>query len=119
MTQDRSGRDVGGALLEQLQPFRADAVFEGRKACDVAARASQTLDEACANRIGDVREHDRHGARRSPQYPGSRTAWTEDDVRRQPNQFGCIFSSIILVSPGPTVVELEGLASLPAPLLQP
>src|SRR5258708_33829784 len=73
----------------------------------------------CANRIGDVREHDRHGARRSPQYPGSRTAWTEDDVRRQPNQFGCLFSSIILVSPGPTVVDLEVLPNRPAQLLQP
>ena len=35
----------------------------------VAARPRQALDEAGADRIGDVREHDRHGAGRLLQRP--------------------------------------------------
>ena len=57
--------------------------FETRKAGHVAARSSQTIDVACADRIGDVRKHDRYSARRSPQWPGTSTARGEDDVRRE------------------------------------
>ena len=41
-------------LLEQLQPFRTDAVFEVSKSGSVATRPCQALDQASANRIVGV-----------------------------------------------------------------
>jgi hypothetical protein len=63
VANDRSPRHARRDLLEQLQPFAADAIFEREKAGDVAARSRQSVDEAGADRIGNYREHDRHGAR--------------------------------------------------------
>ena len=55
-----AGRD----LLEQLEPFPADAVFVSGEPGGVAARLRQTLDEPGTDRIGDLHENDRHGAGR-------------------------------------------------------
>ena len=60
----RPSRHARRDLLEQLQPFSADAVFELGKTRGVAARTRQAVDEAGADRIGGLREHDRHGAGR-------------------------------------------------------
>ena len=65
--KDRRARHARRDLLEQLQPFPAQAVFELHEAGGVAARPRQALDEAGADRIGDIREHDRHGAGRLQQ----------------------------------------------------
>src|SRR5262245_64334500 len=46
-------------LFEQLQPFPAHDVFKRAKSGNVAARTGQTRDEPCADRIGNVGEHDR------------------------------------------------------------
>ena len=51
-------------LLEQLQPFPADAEFERDEPGGVAARPRQTINETGADRIDDNREHDRYGAGR-------------------------------------------------------
>ena len=64
IAKDRRVRHAGRDLFEQLQPFRADAVFELGKTGDVAARPRQARDEAGADRIRGLREHDRHGAGR-------------------------------------------------------
>ena len=55
-------RDIWCDLLEQLQPFRAQAVFELHKAGGVAAWPRQAPDEARSDRIGDDHEYDRRGA---------------------------------------------------------
>ena len=44
----------GAICFEQLQPFPAQAVFEHRETSGVAARPRQAVDEAGADRIGDV-----------------------------------------------------------------
>jgi hypothetical protein len=62
--QDCHPGDVRCDLLEQLQPFRAEAVFEEREASDVAARPRQARNETGTDRIGSLHEHDRHGAGR-------------------------------------------------------
>ena len=62
--KDRRSRHARRDLLEQFQPFPAQAVFELHEAGGVAARPRQAIDEAGADRIGDDREHDRHGAGR-------------------------------------------------------
>src|SRR5262249_3351088 len=56
--KDCRSRHARRDLLEQFQPFPADAVFQIDKSRGVAARARQALDEAAADRIGDVYEHD-------------------------------------------------------------
>src|SRR5205807_1595015 len=55
---DRCALHPGRDLLEQLEPFRADAELEQGKSGDVAARARQALDKAGADRITDHGEHD-------------------------------------------------------------
>src|SRR5436305_309118 len=84
--QDRRSRDTRSDLLEQLQPLSAQAVLELHKAGSVAARPRQAIDEACANRIGDVHEHDWHAPGRLQQRLQRRGATCKDDVRRQGNQ---------------------------------
>ena len=64
---DRCALHARCDLLEQLQPFPAHAVFETDETGDVAARPRQAVDKAGPDRIGDVREHDRHGAGRLQQ----------------------------------------------------
>jgi hypothetical protein len=59
---DCRSRHARSNLLEQLQPFSAQAVFERKKAGGVATRARQAVDEAGADRIGNVHEHNRQGA---------------------------------------------------------
>src|SRR5262249_9914388 len=54
-------------LLEPLQPFAAQAVFEHQEAGGIAARARQARNEAGADRVDDNHEHDRHGAGRLQQ----------------------------------------------------
>src|SRR5262245_20069190 len=51
-------------LLELLQPFCAQTVFKTDKACDVTTWPRQAIDEASADRIDNVREHNWHSARR-------------------------------------------------------
>ena len=73
IAKDCHSRHARRDLLEQLQPFPAHAEFEQDEAGDVAARPRKTLDEAGADRIDGVREHDRHGAGRllaTPPRPG-------------------------------------------------
>jgi hypothetical protein len=47
-------------LFEQLQPFRADAVFVQHKTSSVAARPREGFHETGADRFGDLHENDRH-----------------------------------------------------------
>ena len=60
--KDCRSRHARRDLLEQFQPFPAHAVFELDKTGGVAARPRQAVDEAGADRIEGLREHDRHGA---------------------------------------------------------
>jgi hypothetical protein len=67
--KDRRSRHARRDLLEQLQPFAADAPFVRDEAGRVAARPRQAIDKAAADRIGDTREHRRHGAAHLSQWP--------------------------------------------------
>jgi hypothetical protein len=62
--KDRRSRHARRDLLEQIQPFPAQAIFILDKAGGVAARPRQAIDEAGADRISDKREYYRHGAGR-------------------------------------------------------
>ena len=56
-------------LFEQLQPFRADAIFVQHKTSSVAARPGERLHETGADRFADLRENDRHGTLRPSIQP--------------------------------------------------
>ncbi len=64
ITYDGDSRQFRHHLFEQLQPFRANAVFEIDKAGRVAARPCQAIDETGADWIRDIHEHDWHRAGR-------------------------------------------------------
>jgi len=50
--RDRRSRHARRDLLEQFQPFSAQAVFENHEAGGVAARPRQTIDKAGSDWIG-------------------------------------------------------------------
>ena len=117
--KDRHPRHARRDLLEQLQPFAADAVFELREPGDVAARPRQARDEAGADRIDDLHEHDRHGAGRLLQRRHDRDAAGQDDVRRERDQFRRVSCECARDRRSPAVVDPHVAAVGPAQLLQP
>ena len=56
--EDAAGR--GHQVLEYLQPFSAERMFEICEPSNVAARMSETLNETLRDRVGDELEHDRN-----------------------------------------------------------
>src|SRR5262245_6292203 len=62
--KDRRSRHARRDLLEQFQPFPAQAIIILDKARGVAARPREAIDEARADWIGDSREYYWHGAGR-------------------------------------------------------
>src|SRR5262245_5617612 len=105
-------------LLEQLQPFRAHAVFKRCKAGNVAARLRQAIDEARADRIGYLCEHNWHGARRVHQRPYGHSASSQYDVRRKRDQFRGILANALGIASGPAGVDPHVAAIGPTELLQ-
>ena len=80
----------------------------------VAARPRQAVDEAGADRIGDDREHDRHGAGRLQQRPHGRGAMGQDDVRRERGQFRRVSANFGGIGRGPAGVDPHVAADGPA-----
>ena len=80
----RHSRHAGRDLLEQLQPFPADARIRTTMKPVVLppGRARLSTKPAPTGSATDG-EHDRHGACRLQQRPRSRTASSQDDVRRE------------------------------------
>ena len=74
----------GAICFEQLQPFRAHAVFELDEAGGVAARPRQAVDEAGADRIGDdARTRSARCGSPAATAPAVAAASGQDDVRRE------------------------------------
>src|SRR5262249_5457575 len=82
----------------------------------VAAWPRQAVDKAGADRIGDDHKYDRHGARRLQQRRRTRIADSEDDIRRESHQVGCIGAEAIGIARSPSGLALhidaEGRARL-------
>ena len=116
--KDRRSRHAWRDLLEQLQPFPAQAVFESHETGGVAARPRQAVDEAGADRIDDDREHDRHRAGRLQQRPHGR-AMGQDDVRRERDQFRRVSANFGGIGRGPAGVDPHVAADAPAQERQP
>ena len=104
-------------LLEQLQPFRAQTVFELHKAGGVAARPRQTIDDAGADWIRSEHEHDRYGASclKQPLHgPASR----KYDVRREGGQFRRMVGNAVGIARAPAILDPHILPISPAHLLE-
>src|SRR5262249_8316903 len=106
-------------LLEQLQPFGADAIFEHRKTSRVATRLRQARDIAAAHWIGRVHKYDRERAARLLKRAHHRAAVSEDNIRRQLNQFGNVLPDIGCIACGPPDFDANISADTPARFLQP
>jgi hypothetical protein len=116
---DGRSRHARRDLLEQFRPFPAQNVFEHHKAGSVAARPRQTFNVAGADRIGDDRKYDRHGAGCLKQWPHRRAASSEDDVRRKCDQFRRVVAYACGIACTPADVETDVAVGSPAQLLQP
>ena len=117
--QHRDALHIRRDLLEQLQPFAADRIFEVGKAGDVAARPRQARDVAGADRIGDQREHDRNGAALHQQRRDGGAGMGEDDLGRERDELGRLLAQRRGVAGAEAVVDPDVLADGPARLLKP
>jgi hypothetical protein len=105
--------------LEQFQPFPADAELENNKSGGVAARPRQAFDEAAADRVGDIHEHNWHGTGRLLQRQHGRAADGQDNVRPGRDQFRCVPASTVRIGPSPASVDPHVAADGPPELLEP
>ena len=72
--KDRHARDRRDDLGQHPQPFAGHRRVVICEAGDIAAGARQTLDEALANRVGDIYQDDRDRAVLPPQRSDTRAA---------------------------------------------
>jgi hypothetical protein len=100
IAQDRGARDTRCKLLDQLQPFSAQAVFELHEARGVAARLRQALDKAGADRIGDIYENDRQGWHRRKQWRHRGGPACDDDIGRKRHKLRDAFAQFLGVPLG-------------------
>ena len=63
---DGDPRDAWRGLLEQLEPFPHHRLVESAEPRDGAAGSCEALHKAQPDRIGDMDENDRDGARQLP-----------------------------------------------------
>jgi hypothetical protein len=105
ISKHRHSRHPRHDLFEQFKPLPADAVFERSKAGDVAARPGQAIDETCADRVGDNREHDGYRARRLLQCLNAGGGRGQNDVRRERQQFLGVSSKVSGVARCPAIVD--------------
>ena len=104
-------------LLEKLQPFSAQSVLELDKASRVATWSRQSVDKSGTNRIGNIVEHNRHGARCLQQWPHGCGAGCENYVRRKRGQLSRMPANLGGSTSGPSEVDMH-IAAVPAQSLQ-
>src|SRR5262249_29975769 len=116
--KDRRAPDVGCNLLEQFHPFPAHAVFEISEPRGVAAWSRQALEDASANRIGEICEYDGNGASCLLHRRDRDAAHGYDHVWRECNQFGCILTNTLDLASGKAIIDLHISSDCPAQLLE-
>ena len=108
----------GAICLSSSSHFRAHAVFELHETGGVAARPRQALDEAGADRVGDITNT--IGTVRVACCNGrhARGGIRQDNVRRERDQFGGVSANAVGIVRGPAGVNPHVAAVGPAQLLQ-
>ena len=114
--KDRHSRHAGRDLLEQFQPFSAHAVFELSKAGGVAARPRQAVDDS--RRRPDRRPRGTRSARcGSPAAtPPRAIAVSQNDVRRERDQFRCVSANGVDVVAAPAGIDPHVAADRSSPI---
>ena len=105
-------------LLQQLQPFGTDAVFEDSKAGGVATGPCQAGDQASAYWVNDTHEHDRHSTGFPLQFSRNRGRDGQDGVGRECDQFRGVLAKAVRVAASPAVIHPHVAADAPAQFLK-
>jgi hypothetical protein len=103
-------------LLEQLQPFPAEAELKLGKPGGVPTRPSQVVHETTGDWIPSYGEHDRYLARRLQQGSHRSVAVHQNDLRREGHQLCCVLANIVGAGSGPTSFNFQVAADFPAGL---
>ena len=110
---DRGAAHARRDLLQQLQPFRPDGVFEIGKAGNIASRPSQTFDEARPYGIRNVDEDDRYGVRFLPHSCYDGRGRGQEDIGCQGNELLCRGSRALRALDVPTIIDFRCFAPPP------
>src|SRR5262249_30669913 len=110
---------AGCDLLEQLQPFCPEPILEYSKSCRVTAWSCKAFDEPSANRIGNLREHNRYSPTFLLQRVCSLARNRQREVGCKCNQFGCVFANDVGTACPPAVVDPYILPFGPPQFFQP
>src|SRR5262249_37700990 len=105
-------------LLEQLQPFRAEAELEEEETGGIAARPRQAVDKAGTNWISDIHKHDGHAAGRMPESRECFAATGQDGIGSKRDQFPCVPAHALGIALSPTIVDAQVAAISPPRLLK-
>src|SRR5262249_33753543 len=116
--KNRCSFDARRDRLEQLQPLAGRAVFEIREPSRVAPRVRHAFHETAADRIGDLHEYHRDGARRLQHWACRRTPDGQNDVGVERHQFGGIFADALGITGAPSDVDVRVASLGPAQLGQ-
>src|SRR5262249_12778678 len=116
--QHHRARDARCDFLEQFEPFRGDRVFERGEPGGIAARPRQAIDQASADWVDHATEHDRYCAGRLLHCGHVEAGISNDDVRRECDQFRGVFAGSVDIASGPADVEARVAAGGPAQFRQ-
>ena len=106
-------------LFEQLQPLCSKSELRVGKSGGVAAGPRQARNQAAADRVDDIREHDRHAAGRFLQRAHRRVTQGHDGVRCERDQFGSDRAVAVDVAGSPAVIDAHIAADDPAQFAEP
>ena len=110
--------DVRERVLEQLQPFAADRVFEIGKAREVFVRTSDAFDEAAANGVLDLDKHDRDGLGRALKRRSANDTLGQDYIGLQGDQLFGAKPDAFRIAAAVAKLDVDGRALGPAQRLK-
>ena len=116
--QQRHTCDVGGNLLEHLQPFPDQGKVNEGEARDIAAGIRQGRHEALSNRIVNDVENDRDGVGRPLQCGNNRRPAADDEVRCRTHQLCCLCLDLTQISTGVSMLDSDIAVLSPAERLE-
>src|SRR3954469_17159650 len=118
IAKNRYPRHIRRNLLQQLQPFPGETVFELRKAGNVCTWMGHAFDQTGTNRVDDLQANDRNGRGRPRYRGGDDAAFSYDHVRRQSDEFRDVSADQLRFGFGRPIIELNVGALDPSQILQ-
>src|SRR5436190_19420494 len=107
-------RNARRNFSQHLQPLSPNCWLVGHEPRDVAARPRYALNEAEANWIVGVHEHNRDGARRLLQCRDRWRSVAKNDIWFQAYEFCGIMAEAVQISGRPTIIDPDVVALAPA-----